>query len=108
MEVNEILESLGMQFKETRINNPDKEKPYAIYEDSYTATGADEINTLKEHNISITIYSKKHIGKVESLETFLNQKGIEYSKDGQEWLDDAQLFRVTYTFSFKEKIRREN
>lgn len=105
--VKEILTSAGFvegkTFKETRFLTPPKTS-YAIYLDSFTGRGADNLNLIKEHNYTIELYCYKPDPTAEAkIEAILDELGIEYDKSERYWLDSEQLYQVVYTFDFIEK-----
>lgn len=94
----------GKTFKETRFLKPPKSN-YAIYLDSYNTRGADGLNLLKEHDITIELYSNKPAPADEmNIENALNTRGIEYEKQERYWLESEQLYQTLYTFTYFEKI----
>lgn len=93
----------GETFKETRFISPPK-TTYAVYTDSFTGRGADNINLIKEHDYSIELYSYNLDPDAETrIEEMLNNLGIEFDKSERYWLESEQLYEVVYTFNFIEK-----
>lgn len=90
-------------FKETRFLKPPK-TTYAIYMDSFTRRGADNLNLLKDHDYTIELYSYAPDPEAEArIEAMLDELGLEYDKDDRYWIQEQQLFQVVYTFNFIEK-----
>ena len=90
-------------FKETRFLKPPK-TTYAIYMDSFTRRGADNLNLLKDHDYTIELYSYAPDPEAEArIEAMLDELGIEYDKADRYWIQEQQLFQVVYTFNFIEK-----
>ena len=105
--VKKILTGAGFEenktFKETRFLKPPK-TTYAVYEDSFTRRGADGVNLLKEHSLTIELYCYAPDPDAEArIEAMLDNLGIEYNKDPRYWLESEQLYQVVYTFDFIEK-----
>lgn len=105
--VKEILTGAGFveneTFKETRFLKPPK-STYAVYFDSFTGRGADNLNLIKEHDYTIELYSYKADPLAEAkIETMFDNLGIEYDKDGRLWINEEQLYQVVYTFNYIEK-----
>ena len=105
--VKEILTGAGFTegktFKETRFIKPPN-TTYAVYLDSFTSRGADNLNLMKEHDYTIELYSCKSDATAESkIENELDKRGIEYDKAERYWIQEEQLYQVIYTFNFIEK-----
>ena len=90
-------------FKETRFLKPPK-TTYAIYMDSFTRRGADNLNLIKDHDYTIELYSYAPDPEAEvKIEAMLDELGLEYDKADRYWIQEQQLFQVVYTFNFIEK-----
>lgn len=105
--VKEILTGAGFienkTFKETRFLKPPK-VTYAIYLDSYTRRGSDDLNLVRDHDYTIELYSYKADPDAEArIEAILDEYGIDYDKDPRTWIDSEQLYQVVYTFRYIEK-----
>ena len=93
----------GKTFKETRFLSPPK-TTYAVYEDSFTRRGADNLNLIKDHDYTIELYSYTPDPEAEArIEEILDSYGIEYDKSPRYWIESEQLYQVVYTFNFIEK-----
>ena len=93
----------GETFKETRFLSPPK-TTYAVYEDSFTRRGADNLNLIKDHDYTIELYSYTPDPEAEArIEEILDKYGIEYEKSSRYWIESEQLYQVVYTFNFIEK-----
>lgn len=93
----------GKTFKETRFLVAPK-TTYAIYLDSYSGRGSDDMNLLKEHSYTIELYSSKPDENAEErIENVLNALGIEYEKSERYWLEKEGLYQVVFIFDFIEK-----
>lgn len=105
--VNKILTEAGFVEGETFIETQFIKPPrttYAVFHDSFTRRGADGLNLLKEHNITIEIYSEFGDPKAEArVEAILDKYGIEYDKNDRYWIQAEQLYQTVYTFDFVEK-----
>ena len=101
--VNEILSAVGVPFKKTRFLKPPK-VTYAVYLDDYSRRAADEKNLIKEHDVTIEIYSEKIDEEVEEkIENALDQRVLEYQKQDWYYIKSEQLFQLIYEFSYIEK-----
>lgn len=90
-------------FKETRFLKPPK-TTYAVFMDSFTSRGADNLNLMREHDITIEVYSYKLDSEAENrIEKTLDDLGLEYDKADRYWIHEEQLYQVVYTFSYIEK-----
>lgn len=93
----------GETFEETQFINP-PDTTYAVFMDSFTRRGADKVNLLKEHSITIEIYSEFPDPEAEArLEAVLDYYGIEYDKADRIWIQSEQLYVTEYTFDFITK-----
>lgn len=93
----------GKTFKETRFLKPPK-STYCIYMDSVERRGADDVNLIKEHMLSIELYSYVADSEAEKrIETEFDARGIPYTKQPRYWLDTEQLYQVVYDFNYFEK-----
>ena len=93
----------GKTFKETRFIKPPKET-YAIYMDSFTGRGADDLNLIKDHDYTIELYSDVPDPDAEGrIEKSLDNLGLEYDKSERYWIQSEQLYQVVYNFNFIEK-----
>lgn len=105
--VKQVLTDAGFEegktFKETRFLKPPK-TTYAVYMDSFTRRGADGLNLIKDHDYTIELYCYTPDSEAESrIETALDERGIEYTKDDRYWIQEEQLYQVVYTFNYIEK-----
>lgn len=105
--VKQILTGAGFieneTFKETRFLSPPK-TTYAVFEDSFTRRGADNLNLIKDHDYTIELYSYTPDPEAEArIEEMLDNLGIEYEKSPRYWIESEQLYQVVYTFNFIEK-----
>lgn len=105
--VKKILTDAGFvenkTFKETRFLKAPRET-YAVFMDSFTRRGADNLNLIKEHFYTIELYSYVPDPDAEArLEAQFDARGIEYEKQSRYWIEEEQLFQVVYSFEFTEK-----
>ena len=105
--VKKILTAAGFieneTFRATRFVKPPRET-YAVYLDPYTRRGADGKNLITEHTPTIELYSYKPDPDAEArVEAALDSFALEYEKQECYWIQEEQLYQVTYTFSYIEK-----
>lgn len=101
--VDKILKATGIPYKESRFLKPPK-TTYAVYMDAVNRRGADDINLITQHDVTIELYEyEKDPASEALLESQLDALGIEYSKEPRYWIQEEQLFQVVYEFSYTEK-----
>lgn len=94
---------LNKTYKETRFLTPPR-STYAIYNDSRYVRGGDNINLIKEHDVTIEVYMYSPDPKFEkNIEKQFDLYGLEYEKQERYWIQEEQLYQVIYEFSFIEK-----
>lgn len=94
---------LNTTYKETRFLKPPS-TTYAIYNDSRTCRGADGLNLLTEHEITIELYEySPDPGAEKRIEDQLDALGVEYSRQDRYWIQEEQLYQVVYDFGYVEK-----
>lgn len=107
--IKDWLESgTGLTWKELRyLKTPPL--PYEIFIDDTVYRGADNLNNIIEHNITLEHYSEAIDSTNETIiENFLNNEELQFEKN-REWLQDEELWVAVYSIeTFLEKIRREN
>ena len=106
--VNKILTGAGFieneTYKETRFITPPKNKTYAVYMDSIESRGPDNINLIKEHDITIEVYEYTPDKEAEKrIEAEFDSRGIEYVKQPRYYIQAEQIYQVIYEFSYIEK-----
>lgn len=105
--VDKILTGAGFvlnkTYKETRFLQPPS-KTYAIYNDSYNRRGADDLNLLTEHTITIELYEYSPDPEAEKrIEDQFDALGVEYSRQDRYWIQEEQLYQVIYEFDYIKK-----
>lgn len=109
MDIKEWLEAgTGFTWKELRyLKTPPL--PYNIFIDDTVYRGADNLNNIIEHNISLEHYSETIDSANETIiENFLNKEELSFEKN-REWLQEEEMYVVVYSLeTFLEKVRKEN
>ena len=101
--VNRILTATGLPYKESRFLKP-PETTYAIYNDTLERSGADNINLISYHDVSIELYEYTPDPEAEkAIEDQLDALGIEYTKAPRYWIQGEQLYQVVYDFTYHLK-----
>ena len=104
--VEKILNAAGIKFAECLFRQPPK-TTYAVYLDDVEVRGADDINLLEEHSVTIELYEYLKDKEAENrIEQAFDDFGIPYKKQSRTWLDDENLYQVIYEFEYL--IRKEN
>lgn len=104
--VNQILKEAGVKYRETRYNAKPLPDTYAVYFDDKEAGGADGINCLVTHNITIEVYESKPDSITEAaIEAALDARGLEWTSQARYWLQEEQRYQVIYEFTYYEKRR---
>lgn len=107
--VNKILREAGIQYRRGRYTAKPLPDTYAVYMDERAAGGADGINCLITHNITVELYATKQDEEArEALEAVLDSYGIEWTAQDWYWLQDEQRYQAIYEFTYIEKRRINN
>ena len=102
--ISEILTTAGVPFRRSRFIKPPAET-YAIYMDDVSADGADGINLISYHDITVEVYEPKPDDEAEAaIEAAINAQGLPWTKQDRYWLQDVQRYQVIYEFSYIIKI----
>ena len=108
MDIKEWLDvGTGFTWKELRyLKTPSL--PYNIFIDDAVYRGADNLNNIIEHNISLEHYSETIDSDNEKIiENFLNEEELSFEKN-REWLHEEEMYVVVYSIeTFLEKVRKE-
>lgn len=105
--VDEILQDIGIKYKECQFRKAPS-PPYAVWHDSFAAEGADMINNVINHDITIELYSDTPRADIEAaIEDKIDERHIKYTKQERYWIESEQLYQTIYEFSFLEKKYEE-
>lgn len=101
--LNEILTEIGIPSRESRfIKTP--AAPFIVYFDAVEARGADSVNLIKEHGVSLELYTdkpdKKTIAKIENA---LDARGIPYTMSEQNYIEAESYYLTVFDFDYIEK-----
>lgn len=101
--VNTILN--GLPHKEGRFPDPPA-VTYAVWFDDVEASGADRLNCIYTHAVTVELYEPTKDEAAESaIESALNEQGIHWTKQARYWLDSIRRYQVIYEFTYYEKRR---
>lgn len=103
--VNNILDTAGINYRETRFPRPPA-GTYAVYMDDVSTDGPDGLNLIQTHDITIELYEPQPDDVAEAaLEAALDAAGVRWTKQARYWLQDEQLYQVIYEFTYYTKRR---
>lgn len=98
--VNTILDATGLPFRRSRFLKPPAET-YAVYMDDVSRDGADGINLISNHDITVEVYEPAPDDKAEAaIEAALDAQGLPWTKQDRYWLQSEQRYQVIYEFSY--------
>ena len=106
--VNKILTGAGFvldeTYRETRLLSSPQDQTYAVYNDSVEVRGADNLNLIKEHDVTIEVYEYAPDRETEKkIEAQFNASAIAYVKQERYFIQEEQLYQVIYEFNYIEK-----
>ena len=98
--VKEILNATGLPYRRSRFLKPPS-GTYAVYMDDISRDGADGINLISYHDITVEVYEPTPDDKAEAaLEAALDAAGLTWTKQDRYWLQTEQRYQVIYEFSY--------
>ena len=101
--VEKILNAAGIKFAEGSFRQAPK-TTYAVYLDDVEVRGADDINLLEEHSVTIELYEYLKDKETENrIEQAFDDFGMPYEKQSRTWLQVEQLYQVIYEFDYTAK-----
>lgn len=104
--IKAITKAAGLEIRETRHQKPGD--TYGVYMDAVEAGGADGVNCIRRHDITLELYAPtaaKAEAAESALEDVLDARGIPWTKQGRYWLKDEQKYQEIYEFTYIEKRR---
>lgn len=103
--ISDILAAAGIPCRRSRFPQPAADT-YAVYTDDVSASGADNVNCIFAHSITVELYEPAPDDAAEAaLEAQLNARGIPWDKQDRYWLQAEQRYQVVYDFDYIEKRR---
>lgn len=103
--VNNILDTAGIKYRETRFTGT-RPPTYAVYFDDVSTDGPDGLNLIQAHDITIELYESQPDDAAEAaLEAAMDAKGVRWTKQARYWLQDEQRYQVIYEFTYYTKRR---
>ena len=106
--INDIITAAGINTRKTRHTRPPA-GTYAVYMDNIEASGADGVNCIRRHDVTIELYEPAPDDAAEAaIEAALDARGIPWAKQDRYWLQEEQRYQVIYEFTYYEKMRITN
>lgn len=103
--VSDILRTAGVNYRKTRFPQPPA-GTYAVYMDDVSTDGADGLNLLRIHDITIELYESMPDDATETaVEAAMDEAGVRWEKQDRLWLPDEQRYQVVYEFTYITKRR---
>ena len=106
--INEILTAAGVEHAQGRfVRIP--AGTYAVYFDDIEAETADRVAFTKmpriyHHNVTIELYAPTQDAAAENaIESELDARGLEWTKQDRYWLKDLQRYQTVYEFAYTSK-----
>lgn len=103
--INNILTTAGVNYRKTRFPKPPA-STYAVYFDDVTTDGADYLNLVLTHDITVELYEPAPDDKTEAaLEAAMDEAGVRWQKQDRLWIQEEQRYQVIYEFTYYTKRR---
>lgn len=107
--VTNILNRAGVKYRQSRYTIKPLPDTYAVYFDDREMGGADGLNCIVTHNITIELYESKPDDATETaIEAALDFYGIPWTSQARYWIQSEQRYQVIYEFTYTEKRRITN
>lgn len=109
--VNEILTAAGVEHAQGRFLRLPV-GTCAVYSDDIEVTAADRVAPptlaglprIYHHNVTIELYEPMPDDDAENaIESELNARGLEWTKQDRYWLKDSQRYQTVYEFAYIAK-----
>ena len=102
--IKTILTAAGVPFRRSRFLKPPAET-YAVFMDEVSTDGADGINLISTHDITVEVYEPELDDDAEAaIEAAINAQGLPWTKQDRYWLREEQRYQVIYEFSYITKL----
>ena len=104
--ITKILTEAGVPHRKARYTSKPLPDTYTVYFDDREANGADGINCLITHNVTIEVYEAKPDDAAEmAIENALDAAGVEWTSQSRYWIAEEQRYQIIYEFTYIEKRR---
>lgn len=104
MRVADLMEKIGLPYAACAFNNPPSET-YAVYYEEITRRGADLLNCITEHDVTLEVYSYDFHDEdaVRAVADVLDYHALEYKRYETTYINSEHLFQTRFEFSFTDK-----
>ena len=103
--VTDILDAAGIKYRRSRFPSP-PEATYAVYTDNIETDGADGLNLMDHHSVTVEVYEPAPDDAVEAaIEAAMDDYGLTWTKQDRYWLQDTQRYQIVYEFEHITKRR---
>lgn len=103
--VTDILDEAGIKYRRSRFPSP-PEETYAVYTDNVETDGADGLNLMDHHSVTVEVYEPAPDDAAEAaIEAAMDDYGLTWTKQDRYWLQDTQRYQVVYEFEHITKRR---
>jgi hypothetical protein len=94
----------GVTFAQTKLRSTPGSS-FVVWSESVETFGSDFRPMARRHNIVMDVYEYASDANLESrIEAELNKILPEYKKEERVWLSTEQMYGVSYSFAFVEKL----
>ena len=102
--VDEVLRETGLPFAACAFNNPPGET-YAVYNEQITRRGADLVNCITEHDVTIEVYAYDFYDgeAVRAVARALDRRAIGYKQYETTYINSEHLYQTRFEFGFTLK-----
>ena len=112
--VDEVLRETGLPFAACAFNNP-PDGTYAVYTEQITRRGADLMNCITEHDVTVEVYAYDFHDEeaVQAVMSALDRRAIEYKRYDTAYINSEHLFQTRFEFGYVlkdgagERLERE-
>lgn len=106
MVVTKVLQRVGVPYRQSRYTAKPLPDTYVVYFDDREAAGADGLNCIISHNITLEVYEARPDDATEAaIEAALDAYGLEWTSQARYWIAEEQRYQVIYEFTYYEKRR---
>lgn len=103
--VTDILDAASVKYRRSRFLSPPAET-YAVYTDNIETDGADGLNLMARHSVTVEVYEPAPDDAAEAaIEAAMDDYGLTWTKQDRYWIQDTQRYQVVYEFEYITKRR---
>jgi len=99
--VDDVLRETGLPFAPCAFNNP-PDGTYAVYNEEVTRRGADLVNCITEHDVTIEVYAYDFFDEeaVRAVMRALDRRAVEYKRYETVYINSEHLYQTRFEFGF--------